>query len=168
VKRKSLISALGFVLLATSLLGCGGSNKLQTITLSIGGQGGTFNLKGIGGVLQLKATGNYSNSKTHDLTNVATYTIGVDPVHGVDVRDFPLLPPPMTVTLSPTGMLTAVEPAVCTWHDSEPDPDKDNKPAWSITGTYVVTATFQGITSQPVFVAVASATGDGPFGACGP
>lgn len=168
VTRKNFLAALGCALLTISLLGCGGSNKLQTITLTIGGQGGTFNLKGIGGTLQLLAKGNYSNSKTHDLTNVATYTIVVDPVHGVDVNDHPLPSPPLTVTLSPTGMLTAVEPAVCTWYDSESDPDTNNKPAWSIKGSYMITATFQGITSQPVFVAVASATGNGPFGACGP
>jgi hypothetical protein len=164
VKRKALITALGCALLAISLLGCGGSNKLQTITLSIGGNtGGTFNLKGIGGTLQLKATGNFSNSKTRDLTNVVTYTIVPDPFLS------PGLPtPPLTVTLDATGLMTAVEPAICTWHDSEPDPDKDNKPAWSIRGDYLVTASFDGVTSQQVFVAVASATGDGPFGACGP
>lgn len=161
--RKPFIAALGCALLTISLLGCGGSNKLQTITLTIGGQGGTFNLKGIGGTLQLQATGNYSNSKTKDLTNVVTYSVTPDPFGQVIPPD-----PPSTVTMSATGLMTAVEPAICLWHDSEPDPDKDNKPAWSITGDYVVTATFDGITSQQIFVAVASATGDGPFGACGP
>lgn len=163
MKRKTLITALGCALLAISLLGCGGSNKLQTITLTIGGaNGGMFNLKGIGGTLQLKATGNYSNSKTKDLTNVVTYTVIPDPAL------MPLPLPPQTVTMSATGLMTAVEPAVCTWHDSEPNPNVDNKPVWSITGDYIVTASFDGITSQQIFVAVASATGDGPFGACGP
>jgi hypothetical protein len=161
VNRKTFITALGCALLATSLLGCGGSNKLQSITLTIGGQGGTVNLKGIGGTLQFKATGNYSSTKTHDLTNVATYTVIPDP-NGV-----PLDPPPLTVTLSPTGLMTAVEPAVCTWHDGEPNV-ADDKPQWSITGSYIVTVTYQGITSQPMFIPVASATGDGPGGACGP
>jgi len=157
VKRKTLISALGFVLLAISLLGCGGSNKLQTITLTIGGTGGTFNLKGIGGTLQLKATGNYSNSKTHDLTNVATYTIVVDPVNNVDAFQNALLPPPQTITLNSTGLLTAVDPAACSWVDLSPDPDK---PSWAISGDYMITVTFQGVTSQPVFVALASAAGN--------
>jgi hypothetical protein len=160
VKRKTLISALGCVLLAISLWGCGGTNKLQTITLTIGGTGGTFNLKGIGGTLQLKATGNTSNSKTRDLTNVVTYTIVVDPVNNVDAFGNPLLPPPQTMTLSPTGLLTAVEPAVCTWVDVSSDP---NKPSWAISGDYEITATFGGITSQPVFVAVSSSVGNPVF-----
>jgi len=93
VDRKPLIAALGCALLATSLLGCGGSNKLQSITLGIGGTGGFFNLAGIGGTLQLKATGNYSNSKTHDLTNVSTYTVVPD---GLDSNGAPLNAPPST------------------------------------------------------------------------
>ncbi len=163
MKRKTLIAALGYALLATSLLGCGGSNKLQSITLSIGGGGGLFNLVGIGGTLQLKATGNYSNSKTRDLTNVVTYTVVPD---GVDSGGFPLPAPPLTATMSPTGLMTAVDPADCTWVNLEPDPAK--APAWALTGSYKVTATFQGITSQPVFVGVASAAGPPPTGACGP
>ena len=161
MKRKTLISALGFVLLASSLLGCGGSNKLQTILLTVGGNGGLFNVKGIGGTLQLKVIGNYSNSKTKDLTNVATYSVTPDPL------GIPLPSPPLTITMSNTGLMTAVEPAVCTWHDAEPDPTQ-NKPAWVLTGSYIVTASFQGVTSQQAFVAVASASGDGPSNACGP
>jgi hypothetical protein len=157
VNRKTFIAALGCALLATSLLGCGGSNKLQSITLSIGGQGGTFNLIGIGGILQLQATGNYSSTKTHDLTNVVTYTIVVDPVNNVDAFGNTLLPPPQTITLSPTGLLTAVDPATCTWVDVSADP---TKPAWFISGDYMITATFQGVTSQPVFVAIASSAGN--------
>jgi hypothetical protein len=164
VNRKPLIAALGCALLATSLLGCGGSNRLQSINLTIGGQAGTFNLQGIGGTLQLKAIGNYSNSKTKDLTNVVVYTVVPD---GNDVLGRPLNAPPMSVTISPTGLMTAVDPAVCTWENLQQD---DTKPAaWALTGSYKVTVSFQGITSQPVFVAMASATGLGPpAGACGP
>ena len=158
--RKPLLAAFGCALLAISLLGCGGSNKLQTITLSIGGQGGTFNLQGIGGTLQLQALGNYSNSKTHDLTNVVTYNVIVDPVNNVDAFGNPLLPPPETVTLNATGLLTAVNPATCSWEDVSPDPTKF---AWFLSGEYQITATFQGITSQPVFVAVASSAGNPVF-----
>ena len=81
MKRKSLITALGCGLLAISLLGCGGSNHLQSITLSIGGTNGFFNLVGIGGTLQLKATGEYGSTKTKDLTNVVTWSVVPD---GVD------------------------------------------------------------------------------------
>jgi len=161
VNRKRLVTALGCALLATSLLGCGGSNKLQSITLGIGGTGGFFNLAGIGGTLQLKATGNYSNSKTKDLTNVVTYAVVPE---GVDSTGAALNPPPMTVTMSPTGLMTAVEPAVCTWENLETDTTKP--PVWALSGSYKVTVSFQGVTSQPIFVAVASAAL--PTGACGP
>ena len=162
MNRKTFIAAMGCALLATSLLGCGGSNKLQSITLTIGNGSGLFNLVGIGGTLQLKATGNYSNSKTHDLTNVVTYAVVPD---GVDANGSALAAPPLTVTMSPTGLMTAVDPAVCTWVNLEPDPDKP--PSWALTGSYKVTATFDGITSQPVFIGVASAAGPGT-GECGP
>ena len=163
MNRKTFITALGCALLATSLLGCGGSNKLQSITLGIGNSSGLFNLVGIGGTLQLKATGNYSNSKTHDLTNVVTYAVVPD---GVDSNGDALSAPPLTVTMSPTGLMTAVDPATCTWVNLEPDPDK--APAWALTGSYKVTATFDGIVSQPIFVGVASAAGPPPTGECGP
>ncbi len=163
MKRKNFIAALVCALLATSLLGCGGSNKLQSITLTIGGGGGLFNLKGIGGTLQLVATGEYSSTNTKDLTNVVAYSVVPD---GNDSNGFPLPAPPMTVTMSPTGLMTAVDPADCTWINLQPDPTKS--PAWALTGSYKVTATFQGVTSQPVFVGVASAAGPPPTGACGP
>jgi hypothetical protein len=171
VNRKTFITALGCALLATTLLGCGGSNKLQSITLGIDGNSGLFNVAGIGGTLQLKATGNYSSTKTHDLTNVVTYSVVPDGDYVIDdgagnVQFFPLPSPPMTVTMSPTGLMTAVDPFVCTWQNLQPDPTKP--PSWVLAGSYKVTATFQGITSQPVFVGVASAAGPPPTGACGP
>lgn len=163
MKRKTLIAAFGCVLLASSLLGCGGSNKLQSITLGIGGTNGFFNLQGIGGTLQLQAIGEYGSTKTKDLTNKVTFVVVPD---GNDSDGNPLNPPPMTVTLSPTGLLTAVDPAVCTWINLQPDPDKT--PAWALTGSYKITASFDGIISQPIFVGVASAAGPPPTGACGP
>lgn len=164
MKRKPFFAALLSALLATTLLGCGGTRDLQSITLTIGGNGGTFNLQGVGGTLQLKATGNYSNSKTIDITNRVTYAVVPQ---GTDVFGNALPAPPMTVTMSPTGLLTAVEPFTCTWENLEQDPAKDE--AWVIDGSYMITATVDGVTSQPVFVAVASAAGLGPpVGACGP
>lgn len=160
MKRTTLPTALAVLLLTLALLGCGGTNKLQTITLSVGG-GGLFNLKGIGGTLQLVATGNYSNAKTRDLTNVVTYTVTPDPNYA-----FLLPSPPQTVTMSPTGLMTAVQPAVCTWHDTQIDPAKP--PTWVVTNDYIVTASFEGVTSQQAFVTVASASGDAPDGSCGP
>ena len=159
--RKKLIAVLPIALALLGLLGCGTSNHLQTITLSSASSTGQFEVKGIGGTLQLKATGNYSSTQTHDLTNVATYSIAADPYTGG-----PLPTPPQGATLNATGLVTAVDPGVCTFVNVQSDPAAP--PAWVLTGAYKVTATYQGITSQPVYVAVASAAGPGPTGACGP
>lgn len=163
MKRKTIFTAMLGTLLALTLLGCGGSNKLQTIEISIGDSNTMYNLKGIGGTLQLKVTGNYSSGKTHDLTNTATYSIVPDPALSPD-----LPVPPLTVTLSNTGLLTAVQPGICTWENVQPDPTKvQSDPIWVIDGDYVVTASFDGVTSQQVFVTVASAA-DPTTGTCGP
>src|SRR5271157_3955141 len=98
VNRKTIFAALAFALLMFSMLGCGTSNHLQTITLTSGNATGTFNVKGIGGTLQLVATGNYSSGKTHNLTNVVTYTIIVDPNNNLNASGGTLPAPPQTLT----------------------------------------------------------------------
>ncbi len=165
ITRTKLMAALASALSLLGLLGCGETNHLQSITLSSNGtsvSGGFINLQGEGGTLQLKATGNYSSTKTHDLTNVVTYT--VTPV-GTDDLGVPLPNPPQTVQFSPTGLVTAVEPFVCSWEDLSSDP---TAPSWFLAGSYKITVTFQGITSQPLYVAIASSAGTDPNGACGP
>lgn len=174
MNRKTLFAALASALLISSMLGCGTSNKLQSIQLTANvvngvsqtGQSGFYNLVGNGGTIQLKATGSYSDGKTKDLTNVVTYSVIVDPVNGIDAFGAALLPPCQapcqdptqgTVEFSRTGLITAVEPATCTWVDVSADP---TKPAWFYSGAYQVTVSFQGITSQPVFLPVASSAGD--------
>jgi hypothetical protein len=190
VNRKTLLAALTCAFLVFSMLGCGQSNKLQTIQLNVAfvngvpptGQGGFFSLQGNGGTIQLQAIGNYSDSKTKDLTNVVTYTVIVDPNFTMDAFGNTLLPPckppqcPIpaappftngTVEYDATGLLTAVEPATCTWIDTSSDP---TKPSWFYVGDYMVTVTFEGVTSQPVFVPVASSGGKvtigNPNGVC--
>jgi len=201
VKRINILVALACALLVLVLAGCGGiSNNLQTITLSAKlingvpptGQSGFFSLQGNGGTIQLQATGNYSSGKTHDLTTVATYNVMVDPQHNVDAFGNTLLPPCKpgacpspatppytsgTVQFNASGLITAVEPATCTWVDIAPLLNGvPQPPAWFYSGDYVVTVTFQGITSQPVYIPVASSGGNqvyngqlnNPTGACGP
>lgn len=162
--RKHIAIALSMAFAFLGLLGCGTTNHLQTITLSTSGSSGLFNLKGEGNTLQLLATGNYSSGQTHDLTNVVTYA--VTPV-GTDYVNVPLPAPPLTMSASKTGLLAATPPFACSWTDLEPDKTQ-NKPAWFLKGSYQVIATFQGISSQPIFVAIASHSGDGPNSACGP
>jgi len=157
------------------MLGCGTTNHLQTITLGASlingvaptGQAGFFSLQGNGGTIQLQAIGNYSNGKTNDLSGQVTYTMIVDPVDNVDAFGNPLPAPPQTAEISATGLITAVDPATCTWIDTSSDP---TKPSWFYVGAYMVTATYQGITSQPVYIPVASSGGvqtvGNPSGVC--
>jgi hypothetical protein len=202
VKRTTILAALACALLALSFAGCAGSNNLQSITLSakyINGvpqtsQSGFITLEGNGGTIQLQATGEYSSTKTKDLTNLVTYSVSVDPANNTDAFGNILVPPCTpgkcpnpgqappyasgTVQFSPTGLITAVEPATCTWVDIAPLGANGTvpTPAWFYSGDYVVTATFGGVTSQPVFVPIASSAGNqfyngqenNPTGACGP
>ncbi len=174
VNRKTIFAALACALLAFSMLGCGTTNKLQTITLTSGNATGTFNVQGIGGTLQLVATGNYSSGKTYNLTNEVTYNVAVDPnpLHDFDAFGNTLIPPCQTpcnvagqgtLEYSVTGLLTAVQPATCTYVDVAgiiPPATTAPAPSWALSGDYMVTASFEGITSQPVFVGVASSVGN--------
>jgi hypothetical protein len=193
VTRKNLFAALACALLVLSMLGCGTTNNLKSIQLTatfINGtatssQTGTVTLQGQGATIQLMATGTYTGGKTQDLTKKVTYTVIVDPNNNADGNGGVLLPPctppscPVpaappytsgTLEYNNTGLLTAVDPAECTWVNSSVDPS--TTPSWSYVGSYVVTATFNGITSQPFFVPMGSAAGitsdSNPTGACGP
>ncbi len=184
MNRKNFFTALACALLALSLLGCGATNHLQSITLTaltenggtISSQGGIYNLAGDGTTLQFQATGNYSNGKSVVLHGGGlVYKVIIDPNYTEDYHGNPLLPPcqapscpspsspPFTegsVEYSSTGLITAVEPAVCTW--------VQNGTGWFFQGAYQVTATFGGVTSQPAYVPVASEAGPGTNGQCGP
>jgi len=180
VKRTTLTASLVCSLLIFSMLGCGGlTNHLQSITLTVPNgtalSGGVYNLVGAGSTMQLKAVGNYSDSKTKDLTNKVTWNVMVDPAHGLDYLGNPLLPPCKapscpspstppytngTVEYSVTGLITAVEPANCSW--------VQQGTGWFFQGDYVVTATFGGVTSQPIYIPIASSSGPGTNGECGP
>jgi hypothetical protein len=168
VNRKTLFAALACALLVFSMLGCGATNHLQSIILTpaatSSGTGGLFNLYGIGGTLQLVATANYTNGKSVVLHGSGiTYTIIVDPDNNLTAYGTVLLPPQTnTVTLSNTGLLTAIEPSACTWVDVVPVTvaNPTPTPGWALSGDYLVTATYQGITSQPVYIGVASSVGN--------
>jgi hypothetical protein len=181
VNRKTLFAALACALLVFSMLGCGTSNHLKSIQLSTSNTAetppGTLDLKGIGGTLQVYAWGNYSSGGQKLLNNVnVVYNIAVtadnpfavDPTTGAT---YLLDAPPLTVQLSTTGLLTAVSPSACSWFNSAVAPA--TAPAWSMVGSYSVTATYSGLTSPPVFVAIASAPGvfdanTNKTGQCGP
>ena len=167
MKRTTIFAALISAVALFSLLGCGDPaiGKLQTITLtsSASSSGGFYNLVGEGGTLQLMATGNYSSTNTKNLTGNVTYV--VTPT-GTDDTGAPLQAPPLTMTVNSTGLVTAVTPFVCSWVNGQTDSTKP--PAWFLSGSYQIVATFQGVTSQPLFVGVASAAGNSSDGSCGP
>jgi hypothetical protein len=165
VKRKQLLAAI-LAAAVFSMSGCGASDKLASITLTQKGSsssGGFFNLKGIGGTLQLAVIANYTSGKQVEETNFSTFTVTAEGV--LDDNATPLPTPPLSITISRTAMLTAVDPAICTWDDLSTDPAK---PSWVLTGDYMIVATYKGLQSQPLFVGVASAAGNGPNGTCGP
>jgi len=195
VNLKTIFAALACALLVFSMLGCGASNTMQSIQLNVkyvngqapSGQSGFFTLQGNGGTIQLQALAEFSSKKTKDITNEVTYTVIVDPNNDMDAFGNVLLPPCTapcqtagqgTVQYSNTGLITAVQPATCTWVDIAPL-DKDGNPqapAWFYSGDYKVTVSFSGMTSQPVYIPVASSAGNqfyagqenNPTGLCGP
>lgn len=166
MKRTSILATMVLALMF-SQLGCGGPavGDLKTIQLS----STSTNLVGIGGTAQLTAIGHYTSNASKDLTIHVTYI--VTPM-GSDVNGNALSAPPNTMTVSTTGLLTAVSPAVCTWGAT--GASGSSAPAgWFLTGSYQIVATFQGITSQPVYIGVASAIGsnsgnNNPNLLCGP
>jgi hypothetical protein len=166
VKRASILAALVAALVFTQL-GCGDPalGKLKTLQLNTTNN----DLVGIGGKVQLSVTGTYTSTDVKDLSTVAKYI--VTPT-GTDVNGAPLMAPPNTITVSTTGLVTGVDPAVCTWGAT--GASGATKPSgWFLTGSYQIVATFNGVTSQPVFIGVASAIGsnagnNNPDLLCGP
>jgi hypothetical protein len=187
VNRQILFAALACALLVFGT-GCGTSNKLQSIQLSTSNQAegtiGAQNLQGITSTIQLYAWGNYSDGKSKLLNDVGdvTWSIILDPVYDQDAFGNLLPSPPETVELSTTGLLTAVDPAYCTWLDVAQVTTQDPTPAptWVMSGQYDVTVSYSGFTSPPVAVAVADTGGspdyppgdsnneNNPSGQCGP
>ena len=162
--KRTIFSIAFLSLLAFCLASCGSTDNLRTIQLTAP----STELQGIGGTIQLQAQGTYAYGPNRDLTNQVTYTVIVDPNNQGTVGGTGILPtPPNTITLSTTGLVTAVEPGVCTFNDV----GTLTTPVWVLTGDYEITATYRGVTSQPVYIGVASAAGpSGPpaNGACGP
>jgi len=169
---KRLTTLVFLAILGAAELGCGGPaiGDLKTITLS---SAPSANLVGEGGTVQLAAMGTYSSGAQRDITTRITYTvtpIGADDGGAALMNAVTATCTPAqgcgTVSISSTGLVTAIAPFVCTWVDM--NTSGTGSPAWAISGSYQVTATAGKITSQPVFISVASAAGAGSTGKCGP
>jgi hypothetical protein len=135
---------------------------------------GVINLSGLGSTLQLQVLANYTSGKRIDETNFSTYTVTAEGYYctwsdgncnsSADEAAMPT--PPMTLTINKTGMISAVDPAVCSWINL----GTLQTPGWAYTGDYMITATYRGFTSNPVFIPIASAANlqAGMNGQCGP
>lgn len=166
MNRKNLFTALACALLVLSLLGCGTTRELRSIQLS---RSNTDPNAGTGVILfpdapvQMYTWGNYSNGQQKLLNGVGGaigYQIALTPgsVAGTGTLGNPNATPPETVQLSPTGLLTPVVPfAVCTFENVAVPPA--TSPAFQTTGSYTLTATYQGFTSPPSYIGVATAGG---------
>jgi hypothetical protein len=169
VNRKTLFTALACALLVFSMLGCGTSNKLQSIQLSNSStveSSGSLLLYGIGGTAQAYVWGNYSNGKSVLLHGDGVkYQISLTPNSSFSTIEFPYTDfgdpnadPAGTVQLSSSeaGLLTAVQPYLCTFENTA---TTGTTPAFASIGSYTLTATYGGFTTPPAYVGVASEAG---------
>ncbi len=171
MKRTASVLALfltAFALLSTS---CGTSDYIKSLTLNANGSsaGGTFNLAGVDGTVQLSVIANYNSGKLIDVTNATTWTVTPQ---GVDNTGTPLPPyGPNTVPITGSGLMTGIV-GICTWEDTLNTTVTPNvlwnPPVWKIDGWYQVTATYRNFTSQPIAVGVGVAESNAPTGGCGP
>jgi hypothetical protein len=175
VNRQTLFSALACALLVFSMLGCGSTNNLQSIQLSVSNtdaNAGTGVILYFDTPVPLYTWGNYSSGKQKLLSNEPVqYLIASTPVGFAETGFLgdPNATPPQTVQLSPVGLLTAVTPYVaCTFENVAVPPA--TTPAFLATGSYVVTATYLGLTTPPAYIGVATAGGivssSNPSGEC--
>ena len=173
MNRQTLFAALACALLMLSMLGCGTTDHLQSIQLSLSNASETpmsgLNVPGISSTLQLYVWGNYSNGRNKLLYGQpVSYQIVLDPDNFLDAYGN-VLPSPMSsggapqvLQLSSTGLVTGIDPAVCTWVDVNPivPPSPAPTPIWAMSGSYDVTATFGGLKTPPVNIGVGSGAGD--------
>jgi hypothetical protein len=170
VNRKTLFAALACALLVFSMLGCGTSNKLQSIQLSTSntapgtGVGTYINLYGADSPGQFYTWGTYSNGSQKLLggsglsyqiaITPGSLTLDYDTNSYVPLTSDPNANPPQTVQLSPGGTVTAVTPFECTWENFAQPPT--TTPSFAYVGSYTVTATYGSFTSPPAYVPIAS------------
>jgi hypothetical protein len=173
VKRTSILATI-LVAISVFSSSCGTGDKIGSLSMQVVGSGtGTINLAGLGGTLQLQVLANYTSGKQIDETNFAVFTVtpeGFEATYdsnGDLVIPGPAMPvPPTGLTIDKTGMVTAVDPGVCSWTNQ----GTLATPGWAFTGDYMITATYRGFTSNPVFIPLSSAAGAQPGmnGECGP
>ena len=174
MKRKTIFAALACALLVFSMLGCGTTNHLQSITLSNSNAdpnaGNGFIVHG-GLPVQMYTWGIYSSGKQKLLFGTGLqYQILSTPFGFAETGTFgdPNATPPQTVELSADGQLTPIAPTACSFVDVA---TTGTTPAFQTTGWYIVTATYAGQTTPPGAIYMATeglpATKTNPSGECG-
>jgi hypothetical protein len=162
VNRKTILAALACALLLSSMLGCGTTNHLQSITLSVSSKdpnAGTGFILYTNSPVQMYTWGTYSSGKIMLLHGTGvTYKISSTtsgPGGGVGIFGDPNAIPPATVQLSVDGQLTPVDPPACSFEDEASPPA--TTPAFVSVEWYTVTATYGGMTTPPGSVYIATA-----------
>jgi hypothetical protein len=166
VNRKTLFAALACALLVFSMLGCGTTNHLQSIQLSVSNTqppsvaGNYVNIYGTDQPGRYYVWASYSNGKQVLLSGGVAYQISITPGSTylsaggyVPLTFDPNANPPQTIQLSSDGTVTAVSPYVCTWENFA---TTGTTPNFAYVGSYSVTATYQGLTTPPASLPVAS------------
>jgi len=172
-RTRILVAVLAAVALMSS--SCGTGDKIASVSMQVVGSGGagTVNLSGLGGTLQLQVLANYTSGKSIDETNFSNYMVVPEGTYCTAFSgtttcssSVAMPTPPQGVTLNKTGMLTAVDPGVCSWINL----GTQQQQSWFYTGYYAITATYRGFTSNPVYIPVASAANAQTTtnGQCGP
>ena len=162
MKRTLFFATLFLTAVALLTTSCGTGDKIGSVSMTaVGVSGGIVNLAGLGSTLQLNVTANYTSGKQIDETNFAVFTVTPE---GTDDTGTALPAPPLTLTISSTGMLTSVQPAVCVWVNL----GTPAQPSWFYTGDYKIVATYRGFSSNPIFIPIASAAANSGDGTCGP
>ena len=176
MKHSRILVTVLSVAVLVAMSGCGSSDKIESVSMNVvGASGGTVNLYGLGSTLQLQVIANYTSGKQVDQTNYATF-IAIPDQNGAgectlwgstQCMTFQQLPaPPQGITVSSNGLITSVDPGICSWINE----GTSTTPAWAYSGYYQITATFRGFTSNPVYIPLASAASGQPIaqGQCGP
>jgi hypothetical protein len=161
VKRTNILAAL---LVALSLIstGCGTSDYVQSVQVT----SSFTNLAGADSTVQLTANEVYHSGRTVPVTNSVVWTATP---FGQDANTGDALPTdgPLIAPINATGLMTAVDPDMCTWNNIANPPT--GTPVWVYTGYYNVTATYNGMVSQPVAIGVGAETSaSSEVGGCGP
>jgi hypothetical protein len=136
---RRIISLIACGLIAISLVGCGDTYELQSISV----EPTHPNVVGLGGTQRLVVTAHYSNNKTFDVTRKATYTITSPGTAFTSLA---------SITIDANGLIELVGPA-CTWTQTGTAPNYEYG-----TVPYNLNVAFEGKTVQG-FISATSITG---------